>query len=176
MVPHLTVLGGAFVILTSSAVAVAGPARGKAHPAWPGVFIELGNYIARYESPVVEKGEKPTKYQQRARYDWSGGRFEVIEITLARDPAFKDRYSAEVMKKEKTPPKEVEINKKKAWLWEFQPEQGKLDKVVKRLVVLLDVEKAIIIEQKGFGADLREVAAKFDFAKVEKALAKPPAK
>jgi hypothetical protein len=145
-------------------------------PAWADVFVSLGMYAVTYEKPLVGKGEKPEIYQQKAVYNWTGGRFEILHITLARDPAFKDKYSAEALKKGKNPPKELEINKKKAWEWKFDLEEGKFEKVARRLVVLLDVDKAIIIEQIGAGLRLEDVAKKFDFSKVEKALANPPAK
>jgi hypothetical protein len=145
-------------------------------PAWDGVFVNLGMYAVTYEKPLVGKGEKPQAYQQKAVYNWTGGRFEIIHVTLARDPAFKEKYSAEAVKKDKNPPKELEINKKKAWEWKFDLKEGKFDKVARRLVVLLDVDKAIIIEQIGAGLRLEDVAMKFDFSKVEKALANPPAK
>jgi hypothetical protein len=164
----------AVVGLVLSAGASAGRPQEKNGPAWPGVFIKLGGYVATYQRPVVGKGEKPKAYQQKAIYHWTGGRFEVLEITLARDPAFKRKYAAAALRKEKAPPKELEINKKKAWLWELPREQGKLDRIARRLVVVLDGDKALIIEQKGSGAKLEDVARKFDFARIEKALAKPP--
>jgi len=145
-------------------------------PAWADVFVSLGMYSVTYEKPMVGKGEKPQAYQQKAAYSWTGGRFEIIHVTLARDPAFKDKYSTEALKKGKNPPKELEINKKKAWEWKFDLEDGKFEKVARRLVVLLDADKAIIIEQIGAGLRLEDVAKKFDFSKVEKALSNPPAK
>ena len=145
-------------------------------PAWADVFVSLGMYSVTYEKPMVGKGEKPQAYQQKAVYSWTGGRFEIIHVTLARDPAFKEKYSAEALKKDKNAPKELDINKKKAWAWEFPREDGKFDQLTHRLVVLLDIDKAIIIDQIGAGLGLEEVARKFDFSKVEKALANPPAK
>ena len=144
--------------------------------AWADVFANLGMYAVTYEKPLVGKGEKPETYQQKATYNWTGGRFEIIHVTLARDPAFKDKYSTEALKKGKNPPKELEINKKKAWEWKFDLEDGKFEKVARRLVVMLDADKAIIIEQIGAGLRLEDVAKKFDFSKVEKALSNPPAK
>jgi len=145
-------------------------------PAWADVFVSLGMYSVTYEKPMVGKGEKPQAYQQKAAYSWTGGRFEIIHVTLARDPAFKEKYSAEALKKDKNAPTELDINKKKAWAWEFPREDGKFDQLTHRLVVLLDIDKAIIIDQIGAGLGLEEVARKFDFSKVEKALANPPAK
>jgi hypothetical protein len=144
-------------------------------PAWPDVFIKMGMYSLRYEKPVVDKGDKPEIYQQKVSYSWSGGRSEVLFVTLARDPAFKGRFSADTLKKEKNPPKELAIDEKKAWYWTFDPKDRRLD-VAQRLVVLLDVDKAIIIERIGSGPSLENVAKRFDFAKVAKALANPPAK
>ena len=134
---------------------------------WPA----LAGY-SRIKAPVASQGNKPNTYYQKGTYDWSGGRFEQIEITLARDPAFEDKYSAKALLKEKNPPKELQVNEKKAWLWEF-PGVAR-NEVARRLVVILDSDKAIIIEQRGSGAKLDEVAKKFDFAKVQKALATEP--
>ena len=152
----------------------ADPPRGKNQPGWPGVFIDRPNYLATYAKPVVGKGEPPEAYQQTVTYMWLGNRYDEVDVTLARDPAFKDRYAAETLAKEKGPPREREVNKKKAWQWDFPRQAGRLDQVVRRLVVLLDADKAIILEQRGVGSDLEGVAKKFDFAAVEKALATPP--
>src|SRR5262245_411859 len=169
------VLVGISVVLPRNTFAQGLAAQGG-KPAWADVFVNLGMYAVAYEKPLVGKGEKPETYQQKSVYTWTGGRFEIIHVTLARDPAFKDKYSTEALKKGKNPPKELEINKKKAWEWKFDLEDGKFEKVARRLVVLLDVDKAIIIEQIGAGLRLEDVAKKFDFSKVEKALSNPPAK
>jgi hypothetical protein len=151
-----------------------GPPEDQDQPAWAGVFPRLDGYVATYEKPVVAKGG--ASYSQKAIYGWSGGRYEVLEITLARDPALAGKYSADALKKAKNPPVEREIGTRKAWLWEFKREAGKLDQVLRRLVVVLDRDKAIVLEQKGSGANLEDVARKFDFGKVQKALAQPPGK
>jgi hypothetical protein len=147
-------------------------ADGEPVPGWDKVFIEVNHYSRTLQKPI--KGDSAEVYQQTARYDWSGGRFEQIDITLARNPEFKKKYSAEAMKAEKDPPKETEINNRKAWIWERKSESGKVDEVTHRLVVLLSDDKAIIIEQKGQGAKVVDLAKSFDFDKVEKALAAPP--
>jgi hypothetical protein len=153
----------------------AGRLPAEVKPAWPGVFPDLGMYSVTYDKPVVGKGEEPTAYRQKATYTWTGGRIEEIAITLARDPAFKKAYSEKVLKKEKAPPKSLKINKKQAWQWELPVAEGKFE-VARRLVVVLADDMAIIIEQKGGGAELKDVAEKLDFAKVAKALARPPKK
>jgi uncharacterized protein (TIGR03067 family) len=144
----------------------------KKEVGWEKLFIEVSNYSRTVNAPI--KGFKPEIYQQTARYDWTGGRFEQIEITLARNPAYKERYAPEAFKDQKNPPKEVEINKKRAWLWQPKDDSSKLDRVACSLVVVLSDDKVIIFEQKGSGADLIELAKKFDLEKVEKALAEFP--
>ncbi len=139
---------------------------------WPGVFPEMTNYQRTFTAPVIAKDK--SSYRQTARYDWMGGRFEMLEVTVARDPAFKEKHTPEALKKEKNPPKEVEVGKKKAWLWSMPAEPGKLDQVTGRLVVVLDADKALIIERKGDGPELTEMAKHFDLTRVEKALADPP--
>src|SRR5262245_44733948 len=129
------------------AVFAALPAQ-EVKPAWAGVFPDLGvMYSATYDKPVVAKGDKPKEYRQKATYTWTGGRIAEITVTLARDPAFKQTYSEKALKKEKSPPKSVKINKKAAWQWEFPVAADKPDQVARRLVVLLADDKAIIIEQ-----------------------------
>jgi hypothetical protein len=152
----------------------AGQGQGeRVGPAWPDVFVKMSPmYRVTYDRPIVAVGEKPEVYSQKATYDWTGGRLEAIYITLARDPAFKDKYSSEAIMKQKNAPMPLDINKKKAWLWTYGPEDK--SKVGKRLVVVLEDDKVIIIEQLGFGASLEKLAGEFDFAKVAKALAKAP--
>jgi hypothetical protein len=180
MLRHMVALGFVAILLAIGGMvlppAVSGQERGEStqEPGWPEVFARLDMYDVIYEKPVVGTGEKPESYQQKATYSWTGGRNEVLEITLARDPAFKEKYSAETLKKESKPPKELEVNEKKSWQWEFPREASKPDQVVGRLVVVLDADKVLIIERKGAGLPLAQVAKKFDFAKIEKALTNPP--
>src|SRR5438874_11698026 len=116
-------MGGALLALAIASTPVFDD--DKAEAGWEKVFIELNNYSRTFQKTV--KGDKPDVYQQTARYDWSGGRFEQIDVTLARNPAFKQKYSADTLKAEKVPPKEIEINKKKAWLWDAKGDPNKLD-------------------------------------------------
>ncbi len=139
---------------------------------WADVFVNLGMYQLTFTEPVVNK--EKTAYRQTAKYEWTGGREEVLEVTVARDPAFKEKHAAETLKKDKTPPQEVEVGNKKAWLWTFPLEAGKPDQITGRLIVVLDADKALIIERKGMGLALPELAKKFDLARIEKALAEPP--
>ena len=143
---------------------------------WPELFPELGNFGRTIQSPKVAKGDKPEVYSQAARYEWLGGRFEILTITVARDPAFKEKYSAEAVKKTKPAPAAVEVNKKQAYLWEKLAGENDLKNVNKRLIVVLDADKILMVEQVGFGLELDEVAKKLDFEKVAKALESPPKK
>ncbi len=177
------VRGATFVLIALSALAglsgsptgrACGPGTAKNRPGWADVFARLNMYQASYDKPVVGPGEKPQVYRQRAVYQWIGNRYEQLEITLARDPAFKDRYAADVLRKEQNPPRPVTVHGKSAWRWDLPRGCRQVDPVVRRLVVLLDADKAIILEQRGSGASLEDVAGKFDFARVAQALAQPP--
>ena len=128
-----------------------------------------GTYDTKIQKPEVGKGDPPDTYSQTCTYTWTGGRIESITVTFARDPAFKEKYSAEAIKKEKTPPKEVKVGKKKVYLWELPDEKGG------RLVVVLGDDKAVIVEQTGSGQDLVKWAAKWKVDAMEKALDTPPA-
>jgi hypothetical protein len=143
---------------------------------WPELFPALGNFDRKVAPPVVAKGEKPEVYSQATRYEWMGGRFEILTVTVARDPAFKEKYAADAMKKAKPAPETLEVNKKPAYLWDKLAGENDLVNVNKRLVVVLAEDKILMVEQVGFGLELDEVAKKLDFAKVVKALENPPAK
>jgi hypothetical protein len=139
---------------------------------WLDLFPHLENFTRKFEPVVVAKGDKPEVYSQAARYDWNGGRFEIITFTIARDPAFKEKYAADTVKG-KPMPEALELNKKLAYLSSSDGAKGR-DLVNKRLVVVLADDKILILEQRGAGLDLAEVAKKLDFDKVAKALASPP--
>ena len=145
-------------------------------PGWADLFPALGNFDRKVAAPVVAKGEKPEVYSQAVRYEWMGGRFEILTITIARDPAFKEKYAADALKKAKPAPEAIEVNKKRAYLWDKLAGENDLKNVNKRLVVLLADDKILTVEQIGFGLELDEVAKKLDFDKVAKALESPPKK
>jgi hypothetical protein len=179
MLRHLLAFGSVSVLLvvgcfgwTPNTLARAS-AQPQARPGWPKIFVPIPMYAVSYETPVVRKGQ-PQIYSQKAIYLWTGGRAEKLEITVARDPAFKDRYSAKALRAEKNAPRQLEINKKVAWEWTYPRVAGKLDALVRRLVVLLDTDKALVIEQLGGGPGLERVASQFDFPAIAKALANPP--
>lgn len=143
---------------------------------WPDLFPALGNFGRTVAAPVVAKGDKPEAYSQAATYEWMGGRFEILTITIARDPAFKEKYAADAVKKAKPAPEAVEVNKKRAYLWDKLAGENDLKNVNKRLVVVLADDKVLTVEQVGFGLELDEVAKKLDFDKVAKALESAPKK
>jgi len=141
---------------------------------WPELFPALGNFDRKVNAPVVAKGDKPTVYSQSARYEWLGGRFEILTITLARDAAFKEKYAPAAVKGAKPAAKEIEVGKKRALLWENLAGPDDLKNVNKRLVVILADDRVLTVEQVGFGLELEEVAKKLDFEKVVKALDTAP--
>jgi hypothetical protein len=163
------VLGG--VLAASGGAAGAEPGK-PVLAGWPIAFPSLGMYQMTFAVPALGEGKPPMKYSQTVVYEWTGGRFEVIEVTLARDPAFKEKFAAATVAKEKDPPKEVTVGKHKGWLWE--KEAAAFNDVSGRLVVLLDADKVLILERKGMGLALTDVAAKFDLAKLAAVLAQPP--
>lgn len=143
---------------------------------WVGVFPDLNGYQRTFLAPAVAADKKPV-YQQIARYEWTGGAIKMLDVIAARDPAFKQKYAADTVRKDNPPPKEVTIGKRKAWLWTLAKEgEGGTDKPVARLVIPLGDDKALILVAKGAGpwGPLTDLADKFDLAKIETALADPP--
>jgi hypothetical protein len=135
------------------------------------LFPTLGGmYQTTIHNPEIGKGEV---YKQMATFEWTGGRAERLNVTFARDPAFKEAYSAAALKK--SPAKEVEVGKKKGYLMAMPADKGK-ESPGPRLVVVLSADKVVIIDQYGFGADVEKLAATIDLEKVEKALDTPPGK
>ncbi len=164
------------VILSSGEVAMtAEPAKTEQLAGWFGVYPELAGYSRAFAKPVLTPEKKPEAYRQTAQYEWTGGAIKTLEVTLARDPAFKQKHSAESLRKEKMPPKEVKVGKRTGWLWQLEG-GAKPDAVVARLVVPLGAEKALILEAKGAGPweELTGLAERFDPARIEAALDSPP--
>jgi hypothetical protein len=143
---------------------------------WFGVFPELPGYQRSFLSPVVDARNK-TVYKQTGRYEWTGGALKLLEVTLARDPAFKQKYTAETLGKQTPAPQQVRVGGRRAWLWDLEKEAEEKPEAVRgRLVVPLGPDGALIFEQKGPGPweGIVELAERFDLARVEAALAAPP--
>jgi hypothetical protein len=158
-----------------------GPAAGAFNaepgPGWAGVFPDVTGYFKTFTRPVVTSDKKPFAYKQMVKYDWSGGALKMLEVTLARDPAFKQKYAAEALRKEKRPPKEVKVGKRTAWLWDLEKEaQGQPEALYGRLVVPLSEDKALIFDARGQGPwePLTDIAKHFNLDKAEQALESPP--
>lgn len=154
-------------------------ADAKAAPlaGWLGVFPEMTNYGRTFTAPVVtaDKDKKPVIYRQSVKYDWLGGDLRQFEVTLARDPAFKEKYAADTLRKEAKPPTEVKVGKKAGWLWELERQEGKFDAVVNRLVIPLAEDKALIVEDKSGRKEIMlDLAATLDLARMTAALDAPP--
>ena len=150
-----------------------------AHPpapraGWFGVFLPSPSmYTLTFTAPVVNDPKKPTAYRQTARYEWIGGRYEVIEVTLARDPALAKTY-ADAALKDPPVPQKVAVGKTTGLLWDLRTDGAKFDAVSRRLVVPLADAKVVIFEQRGFGLDLVEFARKHNLAAIAAALDRPP--
>lgn len=156
-------------MVTTILIGMALGIQGEKPGGWPDLFPKLGNFSRKVMVPVIEKGAKPTVYSQSVEYEWLGGRFEVLTITVARDAKFKDVYSAEAMKRAKS----LEVNKRRAYLWDREKAED-LEKVNRRLVVVLADDRIVMIEQRGGGLELDDVARKMDLDKVAEALQSPP--
>lgn len=156
--------------MTESNGANPGPLAG-----WLGLFPQMDGYQRTFTAPVVtaDKDKKPVAYRQTVKYEWTGGDIRLFEVTLARDPAFKQKYAAETLRKEPKPPSEVKVGKRTAWLW--QDDKAKPGAVANRLVVPLAEDKALIVEDKsGRKEILLDLAERLDLAKMTAALDAPP--
>src|SRR5262249_17889590 len=119
---------------------------------WFNVFPDLSGYNRSFLSPEIGVGEKPVSYRQTARYEWGGNADRLLEVTLARDAAFKQKYAVENLRKEMPAPKEVRFGKRTGWHWQFEPRAGAGARpLAHRLVVPLGDDKALIVEAKGGG-------------------------
>jgi hypothetical protein len=136
-------------------------------PRFPDLMI-----ARRFDPPDVGPGKEPKTYRQAVRYEWTGGHAESYKVTLARDPAFKDRHRAATLRQDPGKPEEVKIaGTFTGWLWKDD------DKGEVRLVVPLAADKALLIEYEGerlHCKGLVKVARMFDLKAVEAALARPP--
>lgn len=139
---------------------------------WYGLFPHVHYYRQRFEAPVIEQKESTALYRQTVSYELG----ERWTVTLARDPAFKDRYAADTLRKQKDGPQEVRIQDKfTAWVWSDS------EKRPKRAVVLLAEDKAIVAEggspPSGAARPYLEALLlinRFDLERVRVALDKPP--
>jgi hypothetical protein len=144
---------------------------------WFGVFPEIAGYGRSFLAPVVAAEKQPVVYRQTARYDWLGGALKRLDVTLARDPAFKQKYAAETLRKDAMAPKELKVGKRTGWLWNLEKEAGgKPDQLAWRLVVPLAEDKAVLFEGRGPGPweEVTGLAQRFDLARGEAALAQAP--
>jgi hypothetical protein len=179
-------MNGHWMVLPTAVGAVLGwGALGRAADApkpepragWFGVFPELAGYGRSFLAPVVAAEKQPVAYRQTARYEWLGGALKHLQVTLARDPAFKQKYAAETLRKDALAPKEVKVGTRTGWLWSLEKEAGsKPDQLAWRLVVPLAADKAVVFEGRGAGPweEVTGLAQRFDLARAEAALAQPP--
>jgi hypothetical protein len=172
-----------FLLLVGLAVAVAPEAGGQPSTkqvlaGWPGIFLAMSGYQRSFLPPVVEGDKKNPIYRQTAKYEWTGGAIRLLEATVARDPAFKQRYSAEETGKDKLPPKVLQVADHRALLWIMDGKDAKEPWPLRaRLVVILEDDRVLILEFKGRGpwpGKWEAFADKFDLKKIKAALEQPP--
>lgn len=160
--------------------ASANPAEPQGEPksGWGDVFPEMAGYQRTFTKPVVEAGKKDV-YRQTVKYEWTGGAIKLLEVTLARDPAFEKKYAADTLKKEPPPPREVMVGKMRAWMWKSDKLDAKeVWPLYARLVLPLTADRVLILDAKGQGPwqEITELVERFDLKKLERALDNPPAK
>lgn len=120
--------------------------------------IQVG-YIKAFRAPQIKKDDR-TVYSQTVQYEWSGGRIGSISVTLLRDAAAVRDFG-----KIKEEVKEQKIDGFKAIRQE------------KKLIVLLDADKALVLESAVGDFDVHDpakIAADFGLKEVARALANPP--
>ncbi|HYT88251.1 MAG TPA: hypothetical protein VEL76_05995 [Gemmataceae bacterium] len=168
----------ALVVLCGVVAAVgaqADPPKTKPLAGWLGVFPELLGYQRTFTAPTVSADK--TVYRQMVKYEWTGGAARLLKVTLARDPAFKERYNTATLAKDPLAPAKVMIGDRTGYLWKLRKEGDKdVWSVEARLVVPLAADRALILEAKGPGPwpPLATLATRFDLQKIGKALANPP--
>jgi len=151
-------------------------ARGGA-AGWPGVFPEMSGYQRTFTSPIVDPDKTKNTYRQTVKYEWTGGAIKLLEVTLARDPAFAKKYSAETLKKEAPPPQALMVGKQSAWLWKVDKlDMKEIWPLYARLVIPMAKDRVLILDAKGAGpwGDVADLVRHFDLAKLERALDSAP--
>jgi hypothetical protein len=155
------------------------PPPRQALAGWLGIFPTMLGYQRTFTAPVIEGEAKKMVYRQTVKYEWTGGAARLVEVTAARDAAFKQRYSAAEVAKEKQPPASIKVGDYPALLWKFdKPAKEREDwPLAARLVVLLDEDRVLMLEFRGpgpWGGSWESYAEKFDLKKTKSALDQPP--
>jgi hypothetical protein len=152
-----------FVIAVSTAQAAD---KSPAFAGWYNLLPPCQKHIwPHFDKPVIEKNKGgETTYSQTAHFDFMTNLPRSFRVTVTRDPAFKDQFGAETLKK--APATILDMDKRKAWVWE--------DK--KRVVVPLGEDKAVVLETDPHSEPmpLVEYAKSLDYDRIEQALAQPP--
>lgn len=150
-------------ILCAGPTLMAGEKKAESPPlaGWLGVFPEITGYQRTFFKP---KAEDKTKYEQTARYEWTGGRLETVEMTLRRDPAFAKLTGPEIVGKGEA--REVKVGKLVGW------QQGK-----DKLVVILGADRILVVQSKTpeqHESNFIGLATKLPLEKCGQALDRPP--
>jgi hypothetical protein len=144
---------------------------------WMGVFPEMSGYQRTFLAPVVNADPAKSVYRQTVKYEWTGGAIKRLEVTLARDPALQQLFSAEAVMKQPVKPTQVKIGKHTGWLWKVERTDAKEDwPLVARLVILLADDRILMLEARGQGPweELAQRAELFDLHRCAHTLDRPP--
>jgi guanyl-specific ribonuclease Sa len=131
---------------------------------WYNVFPVISPMSLKYVHPEIAKGkEAETTYSQSAHYEAATSLPRSFRVTLARDPDFKKKFSIEALKGIAA---ESQHDRRTVWTWADR----------RQVVVVLGDDKAVIIttDPKSVELPLGEYIKRFEFDRIEKALAKPP--
>jgi hypothetical protein len=165
----------ALFVLVAFACGLATRAR-AAEPAplagWLGLTPSLLGYAHTFAAPRIGKGDDPA-YSQDVEYDWTGGSFRHITLTLTRDPAFKEAHQPEKLARATNPPKEVRLGKRTAWLTVVGDDDTAKSRT---LLIPLAEDRAVIVKATGMVTqeELMTFAEQLDLGAIRAALARRP--
>lgn len=140
---------------------------------WAGLFANCPNYAVSYLPVFVS--DDLLFYHQTARYGRIGGRFEVVEVTFAFEPAMVSQMNIEAMLKSAKRIKTLKIEGFQAWQWTIErSEKNRFEDARERLLIQLDPRKTVLFEGRGEVADLVKMASHFEFVNAARSLNRPP--
>src|SRR5262249_25276191 len=130
-------------------------------PGWPDVFPTLPMYQATFKKAEISEDKKA--YRQTAAYEWTGGRLESNNVTLARGEQYIKDHTGAALLKNADPPELIKVGDYSGWLW----------KEKKKVVVMLGKDRILMVQAK-FDGDLLNFTGRFPLKDCAKALDNPP--
>jgi len=111
------------------------------------------------------------------RYEWTGGAVKLLNVTLARDPAFRRDHAEEGLPQGAPPPQRIDLGVWAGWLWNPGHDRTRKPRAgPRRLVIRLGPEDALVLGASGTGPweQLPGLAGRFNLGRMEAALGVPP--